>query len=1001
MSSSRQPGHPSRRVNQSVSSTTSAVSASSSRSERSTRSGANPAVESAVTRLLVSIKQLLESLTKWSRQEVTENDISDVYVRLGNDFNAAVAAFAQFNIQMTELMGVPEELRGILETCLSEDATSENLELYLPEVRKIITSLLQGLRTKQSEYRQIVSDHKHRSSGTDRSDRDSRSSRADRASRREVDSVARSQQLSRGSLEPSDSLSRRVANNKRREPSISQGRPPTNGADYSDGHPSRSSTPVQPHAPEPNGIPVSRSRSASVLDAQPNGHHYPAGDREATPRHHSVPDPESTPVPASRPPSQVPSHVKRYSLVDRPVSSPTPPPMVVVDEVPAEPSPPSSTPEAQDSPARTPTSESPPHRPSDAAPTLETPGVQTSLAALRSRDALERRASKRFSTYNISKMTGGSLRERNGAGPNANRRSLAVSSALSPGELAVLTEADEEPAAAAAAGAGAPPVPPLPSRDPSPMGVAIVDVPPAPPEKGPDQAATSRAASPTEARPRSFPVFLQVGREVKKAVIEPGLSVSSLRVLFVDKFAYNPGQENFPGIYIRDPSSGVQYELEDMDEVKPKCLLSLNIEPLDQIKQHIDLQISSLSQDIKDLRSAVATNRRTSLQPPPPMIIAQPLAESSPVTARPTDRQFRHVARRLSRLLPEDSTPFAEEEWVQPQMTGASIQPQMTGASVTSEYTTRVVTDLKTQFDEVQNLRRDLGIMRQLYTEFMKQTKESLGTLRTQTQTVKQLASVKVGGARAYIDDGKAKLDSRSSNVLTKMEELQDSVENIKDDVLKRNVSPKTLVLKAVKADMEAVAAELQSLKEHIQTVKPMWKKTWEEELQNIVEEQQFLQHQEEFLSDLLEDHKAVTEVYSHVEKVISLRGSTAARSGRKPGFKPPPMDEGHTGMSTVMLEIRGAAVDPERRLKAIAANEKLREKELASRSDEFQSELTGFVSGKKLKMTGGADEVERVRQRRNEQTLKAMFTGNGSTSGTASSPSSAPSSIPTSPSFA
>lgn len=32
------------------------------------------------------------------------------------------------------------------------------------------------------------------------------------------------------------------------------------------------------------------------------------------------------------------------------------------------------------------------------------------------------------------------------------------------------------------------------------------------------------------------------------------------------------------------------------------------------------------------------------------------------------------------------------------------------------EYTRRFVTDLKTQFDEVQNLRRDLGIMRQLYT---------------------------------------------------------------------------------------------------------------------------------------------------------------------------------------------------------------------------------------------------------------------------------------------
>ena len=31
----------------------------------------------------------------------TEQDVSDVYVRLGNDFNAAVAAFASFNIDMT------------------------------------------------------------------------------------------------------------------------------------------------------------------------------------------------------------------------------------------------------------------------------------------------------------------------------------------------------------------------------------------------------------------------------------------------------------------------------------------------------------------------------------------------------------------------------------------------------------------------------------------------------------------------------------------------------------------------------------------------------------------------------------------------------------------------------------------------------------------------------------------------------------------------------------
>ena len=60
-----------------------------------------PAVESAVTRLLVAIKQLLESLTLWSNLQMSESQISDVYVRLGNDFNAAVAAFASFNIDMS------------------------------------------------------------------------------------------------------------------------------------------------------------------------------------------------------------------------------------------------------------------------------------------------------------------------------------------------------------------------------------------------------------------------------------------------------------------------------------------------------------------------------------------------------------------------------------------------------------------------------------------------------------------------------------------------------------------------------------------------------------------------------------------------------------------------------------------------------------------------------------------------------------------------------------
>ncbi|KAG9309504.1 actin interacting protein 3-domain-containing protein [Chiua virens] len=975
MASTSQPdGHKSRKDNLSVTSTLSS-SSSSSRSGRP----ANPAVESAVTRLLVAIKQLLESLTMWSNLQLTESQISDVYVRLGNDFNAAVAAFAAFDIEMSDLMSIPEDLRDVLETCLAEDATPENLAIYLPKVRAIITRLLQGLRSKQSMYRRIVSEHqpssRHRS-GTSHSRTGSRSSKADKPSRNDDDARQRRSHLSKSHVHADEErhvererenthTSRHSAKpSHSSKPSESQIQnlprmtPPPVFQEPDDDLPAHDRTatgPVNghiPHVPQPSSRnsqpaytpsyapqeqPYAPTESVS-MSPNPRASHptTPDLDRDMPP---SVPPVQSVPVPPS---------VKRYSLVDKPLSSPpASPPTVVIEEPPLD----RNEPNGVDT--------SPPQTPPIDVP--DTPAVARSLAALKKSEALERRASKRFSTYHFSKMTGGAI---------TRERSVPIG-VPEPSVDGGVIDAD----------AGIKRVP----RTPSPAGVEVAPpVPPLPPSVTEAVRPPTRSAShlsklaeeiePDEPpQPRAFPVFLQVGREVKKAVLEPGLTFSSLRMLFVDKFSYNPGMENFPGIYIRDPSSGVQYELEDIEEVKEKCLLSLNIEPLDQIKQHIDAQISTLSNDLKELKSAIATNRRSSAHFSP--ILAHDFAESTPVADRPSEKQFAHVAHRLSRIVGDasnNSNPF-----ILPQSTGQSlqIQPQATGASAMSEYSSRVVDDLKTQFDEVQNLRRDLGIMRQLYTEFMKSTKESLGALRTQTQSVKQLANARVGGARAYIDTGKTKLDSRSQNVLTKIEELQDTVEGLKDDVIKRQVTPKPHVVKTIQDDMMSTATELATLKEHIDMIKPMWKKTWEEELQNIVEEQGFLGHQEELLTDLLEDHKALSKVFGHVQKVITIRGTAGGRgSARGRGFKPLPVDEGHAGLSTVMMEIRGSAVDPEKRMKAIAANQKVREKELAGQSDAFQNELAGFVNGKKLKMTGGAEEAERVRQKRNELALKAMF---------------------------
>ncbi|PPQ90760.1 hypothetical protein CVT25_010149 [Psilocybe cyanescens] len=988
-------GHPSRRDNNSISSTTSG----SGRNERGSRHP-SPAVETAVTRLLVSIKQLLEALTLWSQLRVDEEGVSNVYVRLGNDFNLAVAAFAQFNIEMNELLTVPDDLRTVLEQCLAEDATPENLELYLPSVRQIITNLLQGLRGKQSIYRRIVSDHRDRSSGADHERTDSRSSRTSGTSRRETAHRSHgSRQLPDEERVEVETTARRSgqSSGRRRDPT-SQGtisQQNTGNSDFVGGfaptiveHPvDRIEESSEPLAGDytnaqrrsetrsaPSPIPVAPTSSSSTLVSSSN-ERPPINSRTSEP----------PPKPPTSPPPAVPASVKRYSLVDRPIDKPTNlAPTVVVE--------PSGPHLDQDDTVSPPPPETPPIDPP--------PAVAKSLAALKSDIHLERRASKRFSIYNITKMTGASTtRERSlrGAASHPNRRSAATGN-LTLNDLTVLTEVDdEEPGTSAKPDS-------FVNRRPSRSNTPVPAVPPLPstPSRSPEPTAVVADNYSNQSLPLSDPskitIFLQLGREVKKVVIDHAISFASLRVLFVDKFSYNPGLDNFPAIYIRDPSSGVQYELEDTDDVKDKCLISLNIEPLDQIKQHIDAQISTLSHDIKELRSAVTANsNRQSAHLTD--IMLQPMAESTPAPNRPSDRQFQHVARRLSRFMGDTPPSFMSQmqmpslpnsiQPMQSQMTGQSLQPQMTGGSVLSEYTSRVVTDLKTQFDEVQNLRRDLGIMRQLYTEFMKSTKESLGTLRTQTQSVKQLADTNVGGARAYIDSGKKKLDTRSQNVLTEVERLQDIVEGMKDDVIKRHVTPNTIFFRNIKKDMDTIATELASLSEHINTIKPMWKKTWEEELQNIVEEQQFLTHQEEFLSDLQEDYKAMVEIYGHVEKVITLRKPNGPLTGklRNRSFKPAPREEGDD-LSNVMLEIRTASVDPDRRLKAIEASQKNREKNLAARSDELQVELQDFVSQKKLKMTGGAEETERVRQKRSEMTLKAMFNGGSSRGDGTSSPS-------------
>ncbi|RIA99114.1 actin interacting protein 3-domain-containing protein [Glomus cerebriforme] len=555
------------------------------------------------------------------------------------------------------------------------------------------------------------------------------------------------------------------------------------------------------------------------------------------------------------------------------------------------------------------------------------------MDALKHSDNLERRASKRFSAYTMQR--GGHPRARS----NLRNQENLKSSSPEPKVPEPTKDYDHEEPADENISISPQPTTPLSETQKEEVSI----------EEKPNVSEVPSINVKESQHKESLILYLQLGKDVKKIEYDGDISIPALRMLFIEKFQYNPGMDDFPNIYIKDPHIGVLYELEDLSEVKDKSVLALNVEALDQVKKHFDQSIVNLTKEIREIKKSFSENaeilRRSSL-------VNSISAPTTPTPPKPSESHFRDLARMV---LANVKNKKEKDEKNEQEKKDSLIM--------------KFANDLRGQFDEVQNLRRDLGIMRQFYNGFQSDTKKIIEDLLTQTATVKNVALTKVGSARTFIDAGKAKLDTRTKSLVTKVDELQDIIDELKSDVTARRSKPRETTVKHVEEESAAVAKELASLQEYVKTAKPMWKKTWEEELQMIVDEQQFLNHQEELIEDLGDDNKKLTEVFEQIMKVVQIQSKSKPKE-----FTVKQKEEGFEGLKTVLQEVRGISPDHERRIKALAMAEKMRERDLASRIDEFELELTNFVAQNKLKKTGGAEEAERLRQKKNEETLKQLF---------------------------
>ncbi|KAK4135698.1 AIP3-domain-containing protein [Trichocladium antarcticum] len=922
-------------------------------------------IEKSVTHLLVATKQLLETLTQWSRGNATDTQVSDVYVRLGYEFNMACRAFTAINVDTSDLGNVPESLRTILEATLSQEASAESLEKYLPKIRDIIINLLHGLKRKQTRLRQ--------------------------KQQRERDSA------------------------------------PAGDLGGSGGAAAAANPAIPARTTSSSTMGSANSGLTTLLDEGLEGGYRPEIQRDEKRIN-------MTASPTRRFLSQRDQSRGSINSEQSSLSSATMQNIPVLPPYPGDESMPDLPPYSGNGSTLSGTSANdlssldnfpPPPPPPKAS-------QQSALAALQRGGDLERRASRRYSEYHISKQLGPqapgipllspqttpipnrgrdvreSMRAMQARDNGRHKRNTSSQSRMlrldsSPVRVPsrVSEEPEEVPAQLPAAQAelsgmqepderfrpsatlNGPPLDAMPimGLDDEEQEASATPTPPTPTQTSqvvrattPDKPPSSFTSSPPATK--DLTLFLQYKSKVKKFVLSEGyeeLSIGRLQLAFIEKFSWNTQQNgaDLPDIYIQDPVSGVRHELEDLSDIKDRTVLVLNVEALDEVKKHIDNGFGSIQKIVEDMKQNINDHGQA----------LQLVSERQQETAK-------DVARLAAAPAPA-------------MVTAPADFPRQTGPATTAHRTNNPA-----QLSEVQSLRRDLAVLRQTYHNFQSEVQGSMSALRAKANNVK-LAAAKAAvpnmdgdSGRAYVVLGRKQLNVDSDHLVNKVDDLQDLVEDLRKDVVHRGVRPLPRQLEHVTRDITLLTKELSKMEEYMKKEKPLWTKIWEKELEDVCQGRDELRLVEDLVVDLRDDLEKASETFALVEQATKeqmkdasrpggggggggaagaagagfvarqfSKGLSSIREGAVTGVDPSAAKEG------VLGEVRALQPNHEGRLAAIERAEQARQKELESRRDNpLTKELANFVEEGRLKKSGGFEEVERARKAKDDRIRREVW---------------------------
>lgn len=892
-------------------------------------------IEKSVTHLLVATKQLLETLTQWSRRQASENEVSDVYVRLGYEFNLACRAFNAIGVDTSDLGPVPDLLRTILEDTLSQDASPQSLDRYLPRIRDIIINLLHGLKKKQARLR----------------------SRQQREESRPLPG----RQASSGSAVTNQMYEEATASSPKRPGSRRHG---SNGSLEGQSSGAHSGSTVQT-SNDTRGTSYSEReasrREAQQILSQPS-------QPETAISNVAMPSPDFSGYPTPPPPPPPPKQddalgaLQRSGELERRASRRFSAYQIqkhlgASNGVPVLPT--------QNSPV--------PNRGRDVRESLNAVRLRGSYAHGRQRstnrpqDAVTpSKTAKPLPSSHLAQGGEGELAKARTASPTESQANASVTSQIRPDKVPLRSEdgtidsptvagkqpgapqSAEEPSLAEAfepakdisiPNEGVAPGTPISAIQRPSTGVST------PPQ-------TSQFASEQPSPGKELTLFLQYKSKIKKYVLPEGysgLTIGRLQLAFIEKFAWNTHNNgvDLPEIYIQDPISGVRHELEDLNDVKDRSVLVLNVDILDEVKKHFDDELGGVRRLIEGVKGTLEGQEN--------------------IIQRVSDRQL-EAAKEIARLAaaPPVSIPTSLPD-------GSARKGPITGS--------------RSQLAELQSLKRDLAVLRQTYSNFSSDIASSMNAIRAKANFVKSAAadvavpSYEGDAGRARVNAGKKELADESERLVGRVDDLQDLVEDLRKDVVSRGVRPLPRQLESVSKEISAVTKELKKMQEFLKREKPIWTKIWEKELQLVCEERDQLTMQEDLAADLEDDLEKAAQTFALVEQATkqqalqhNVNGGVALRNTSRNVVIDPAVDP-MKAKDDVLGEVRALQPNHESRLEAIERAEKARQKELENRRiGLFQKELGAFVQEGKLKKSGGVEEAERQRRVKDDRIRKEVW---------------------------